>query len=88
MSDVVKQDDKTACVFASCNNSKPFKKIFFLHDTLLTINRRFPEITGEIIWKSEAPVVGHHFIHGLDLYTGIYRSMISAWRQQLKNAGL
>ena len=33
-------------------------------------NRRFPEITGEIIWKSEAPEVGHHFRHGLLAYIG------------------
>ena len=45
-------------------------------------NRWFPEITGEIIWKSEAPAVGHHFRHGLDLSTGIYRFMISEWRWQ------
>ena len=36
------------------------------------VNRRFPEITGEIIRKSEAPAVGHHSRYGLDLYTGIY----------------
>ena len=44
--------------------------------TLISVNyinnRRFPEITGEIIRKSEAPAVGHHSRHGLDLYTGIY----------------
>ena len=34
------------------------------------INRRLPEITGEIIRKSEAPVVGHHFRHGLLAYIG------------------
>ena len=34
------------------------------------INRRFPEITGEIIQKSEAPAVGHHFRHGLLAYIG------------------
>ena len=32
--------------------------------------------------------VGHHFRHGPDLHTGIYRSMISEWRQQLKIANL
>ena len=32
------------------------------------VNRRFPEITGEIIRESEAPVVGHHFRHGLLAY--------------------
>ena len=32
--------------------------------------RRFPEITGEIIRKSEAPAVGHHFRHGLLAYIG------------------
>ena len=31
----------------------------------MKVNRRFPEITGEIIRKSEAPAVGHHFRHGL-----------------------
>ena len=35
-------------------------------------NRRFPEITGEIIWKSEAPAVGHHFRHRLLAYTGTW----------------
>ena len=52
------------------------------------VNRWFPEITGEVIQKSEASTVGHHFRHGLDLYTGIYKSMISEWRQQSKSAGL
>ena len=31
-------------------------------------NRRFPEITGETIRKSEAPAVGHHSRNRLDLY--------------------
>ena len=34
------------------------------------VNRRFPEITGEIIRKSEAPAIGHHFRHGLLAYIG------------------
>ena len=38
----------------------------------VTFNRRFPEITGEIIQKSEVPWVGHHFRHGFDLYTGTH----------------
>ena len=46
-------------------------------------NRRFPEITGEIIWKSEAPAVGHRFTHRLLAW-----SMISEWRRQSKSAGL
>ena len=33
-------------------------------------NRWFPEITGEIIWKSEAPAVGHRFTHRLLAYIG------------------
>ena len=33
-------------------------------------NRRFPEITGEIIRKSEAPAVEHYFSHGLLAYIG------------------
>ena len=45
------------------------------------LNRRFPEITGEIIWKCEAPAVGHHCRHRL-------LSMISEWRRQSKSAGL
>ena len=31
-------------------------------------NRRFPEIRGEIIWKSEAPAVGHHCRHRLRVH--------------------
>ena len=31
-------------------------------------NRRFQEITGDIIQKSEAPAVGHHFRHRLQPY--------------------
>ena len=31
-------------------------------------NRQFPEITWEIIWKSEAPAIGCHFRHGLLAY--------------------
>ena len=46
---------------------------------------RFPEITGEIIWKSEAPGVGQFQTQttGIDPY-----SMISEWRWQSKSAGL
>ena len=33
-------------------------------------NRWCPEITGEIIWKSEAPMVGHRFTHELLAYIG------------------
>ena len=59
---------------------------------ILWRNRWFPEITGEIIQKSEAPAVGHNSRHGLDLYSGIYIyvywSMISEWRRQSKSAGL
>ena len=36
----------------------------------IIFNRQFPEITGEIIRKSEAPAVGHHFRHGLLAYIG------------------
>ena len=36
----------------------------------VTVNRRFPEIRGEIIRKNEAPAVGHHFRHGLLAYIG------------------
>ncbi len=38
--------------------------------TAVTSNRRFPEITGEIIRKSEAPAVEHHFRLGLLAYIG------------------
>ena len=34
------------------------------------LNRRFPEITGEIIRKTEAPAVGHRFAHRLLAYIG------------------
>ena len=37
---------------------------------VLKENRWFPEITGELIRKSEAPAVGHHFRHGLLAYIG------------------
>ena len=59
----------------------------FKHGT----NRWFLEITGEyFLTPGEwSPLrVGHHFRYGLDLHTGIYRSMISEWRQQLRIAGL
>ena len=45
-------------------------------------NRRFLEITGEIIRRSEAPAVGHQFRYGL---LSLYMSMIS-W--QSKSTGL
>ena len=48
------------------------------------VNRRFPEITGEIIRKSEAPALGHHFKHRLLAYISW---MISEWRRQSKSAG-
>ena len=35
-------------------------------------NKRFPQITGEIIRKSEVPAVGHHSQNGLDIYTSTY----------------
>ena len=38
-----------------------------------SFNRQIPEITGEIIRKSEAPAVGHHFRHGLDIYIHDFR---------------
>ena len=41
-------------------------------------NRRFPETTGVIIQKSEAPAVGH----------GLLADMISEWRRQSKSVGL
>ena len=34
------------------------------------LNRRFPEITGEIIRKTETPAVGHRFAHRLLAYIG------------------
>ena len=53
------------CVFISipifCCNIYPSKIIY---------NRQFLEITGEIIKKCEATVVGHHFRHRLLAYTG------------------
>ena len=51
-----------------CVNIMNRTRYFFLGH----VNRRFPEITGEIIRKSEAPAVGHHSRHGLELYTGVY----------------
>ena len=54
----------------------------------VTFNRRFPEITGEIIQKSEVPWVGHHFRHGFDLYTGTHTHTHTHWRRQSKSAGL
>ena len=44
-------------------------------------------MTGEIIRRSEAPAIGHHFRHDY-WHIYIYKSMISEWRRQLKSAGL
>ena len=52
----------------------PLSTVIFATATVVAFvqlhNRQFLEITGEIIRKGEAPVVGHHFRHGLLAYIG------------------
>ena len=42
------------------------------------VSRRFPEITGEIIRKSDASAVEHYFSHGLLAYIGPWFQMEAA----------
>ena len=55
--------------------------------TLISVNYinnwRFPEITGEIIRKSEAPAVGHHFRYGLQAYIGPWFQDGGSWQKAL-----